>query len=151
MRAVARPRKARGCEHARNRQAPARFRHPSADNLFPAGGAGRIDDRADRDREQGNPRQLRRSDGTDLRRSAERSRAGQKRAADSTGLARRRSAGSAPPDSEVGETTSPLTPLASPSEEGKNPDAASIASVVRCASIASGSLRASNASPLLSS
>src|ERR1700733_7278736 len=103
MRALARSRKARRREHARNRQAPARFRHPSADDLFPAGSSGRADDRTDRNREQGNPRQLRRRNGTDLRRSVERSRKSKKRPANPTSLPCRRSPGSPPPNSPLGE------------------------------------------------
>ncbi len=46
--------------HARPRQAPARLRLPPADRLLPAAGRGGADDRADRDRDQGEPRRLRR-------------------------------------------------------------------------------------------
>src|SRR6202171_3156774 len=101
MRLVARSREASRRQHTRNREAPARFRNSSADDLFSAGGAGRADDRADRDREQGNSRPFYRRDGADLRRGAERSRAGEERPADLAGLARGRGGGGTAPDSQV--------------------------------------------------
>src|SRR5579862_9483397 len=103
MRPLARPGKARRRKHARNRQTPPRFRHPSPDDLLPAGSARRADDRADRNRKQANPGQLRRNDGTNLRRSANRSRARQERTTDPTRFARRRSPSRPPPNSQVGE------------------------------------------------
>ena len=66
-----------GHRHARPRQAPARLRLPPADRLLPAAGRGGADDRADRDRDQGEPRRLRRRDRADPRRGRARPREGQ--------------------------------------------------------------------------
>ena len=54
--------------HPRPRQAPARLRLPPADRVLPAPGRGGADGRADRDRDQGEPRRLRRGDREDPRR-----------------------------------------------------------------------------------
>ena len=51
--------------HARRREAPARLRLLRADDLLPAGRAGRAHDRADRDRERGDARRVRRRDAGD--------------------------------------------------------------------------------------
>ena len=51
----------------RPRQAPARLRLPPADRLLPAAGRRGADGRADRDRDEGDPRRLRRRDRADPR------------------------------------------------------------------------------------
>src|SRR5207244_9009073 len=53
--------------HARRRQAPARLRLLRAHHLLPAGGEGRPHDRADRDRDQGDTRPVRRRHARDRR------------------------------------------------------------------------------------
>ena len=65
-----RPAAAPRAAHQRHghRQAAARLRLPRADGLFPAGRARSDDDRADRDREQGDARRLRRRAATHPRR-----------------------------------------------------------------------------------
>ena len=60
-----------GDRHPRPRQAPARSRLPPADRLLPAAGRGGAAGRADRDRDQGDPRRLRRGDRGDLAEAAE--------------------------------------------------------------------------------
>ena len=64
---------------ARPRQAAARLRLPPADRLLPAAGRRGADGRADRDRDEGEPRRLRRRDRGDPHRGRDRSRAGQER------------------------------------------------------------------------
>ena len=61
-------------QDARRRQAPARLRLPPADRLLPAAGRGGADGRADRDRDQGEPRRVRRRDRGDPRRGRARPR-----------------------------------------------------------------------------
>ena len=57
-----------GLSHPRSRQAPARLRLSPADRLLPAAGRRGADDRADRDRDEGEPRRLRRGGRGDPRR-----------------------------------------------------------------------------------
>ena len=65
--------------HPRPRQAPARLRLPPADRLLPAPRRRGPDGRADRDRDQGVPRRLRRGDRADPRRGRRQPRSGQER------------------------------------------------------------------------
>src|SRR5262249_4570553 len=83
------------------RQAPARLRLPSADGLLPAAGRRGADGRADRDRDQGEPRRLRRRDRGDPRRGRGRPGDRQERPVFDPGAAPRRG----PRDPQAGGTT----------------------------------------------
>ena len=66
------PMKTRARAHdPRPRQAPARLRLPPADRLLPAAGRRGADDRADRDRDEGEPRRLRRRRSSEILAEAE--------------------------------------------------------------------------------
>src|SRR6201994_3181123 len=80
---------------ARPRQAAARLRLPPADRLLPALGRRGADGRADRDRDEGEPRRLRRRDRGDPHRGRDRSGAGEERALLDPGAPAGRGAGDA--------------------------------------------------------
>jgi glycine dehydrogenase subunit 2 len=81
--------------HPRPRQAPARLRLPPADRLLPPPGRGGADGRADRDRDQGEPRRLRRGDRADPQRGRGRPGDRQERSVHDAGSPARRGQGDA--------------------------------------------------------